>query len=563
MPWTTGDVDRHKSGLSARQKRQWVQVANSVLRRCLSDGGSQGNCEASAIRQANGVAGNEESGEMLTMTQANADYSIRTEYHRGRRHLVVPVVMMVEGVHHGSHGSLFHSAEELSRWPAAWNGRPVMVQHPDFDGQPISANDPGLIDDLMVGRVFNTEFSNHRLRGEAWLDELRLREVSPRAYDYISNSRPLEVSIGAFTDDEPTSGEWQGEQYGAIARNHRPDHLALLPGAQGACSWADGCGVRANLKGGENGVKYTDAVKQLIAEGFAVLPMQANEEKGYGEVMSAIQTKLDRMDDDLKVHFLKEVYEGTFIYEIRAKEGHSGLDTALYQREYTVSEDGSIEFDGEPVAVRQKVEYVQASNAFKRTKVNSNSEEVTNMTKKDAKPCCEEKVEMLIQHKHSTFVEADRDWLNGQEEEQIDKLLAMQKKIPDEDVEPPEKKKDGDPPPPPQMNAEQAKEVLKAQLSDPKQFMDYLPEDFKGQVNYGIKLHKEHRQKLIKTITDNSDVYSKEDLEVKDTEELQKLSQFIPKPRDYSGQGDTPDLETFEAGEILLPPGVEEAAASN
>lgn len=31
-----------------------------------------------------------------------------------------------------------------------------------------------------------------------------------------------------------------------IARNLNPDHLALLPGGTGACSWEDGCGVRAN-----------------------------------------------------------------------------------------------------------------------------------------------------------------------------------------------------------------------------------------------------------------------------------------------------------------------------
>jgi len=57
MPWTTADVSRFKSGLTARQKRQWVRIANSVLKKCKDEGRS--NCEASAIRQANGVVGNE------------------------------------------------------------------------------------------------------------------------------------------------------------------------------------------------------------------------------------------------------------------------------------------------------------------------------------------------------------------------------------------------------------------------------------------------------------------------------------------------------------------------
>jgi len=60
MPWTIADVEKHKKGLSDAQKRRWVSVANSVLSRCLAGGGAKSACEASAIRQANSVAGNED-----------------------------------------------------------------------------------------------------------------------------------------------------------------------------------------------------------------------------------------------------------------------------------------------------------------------------------------------------------------------------------------------------------------------------------------------------------------------------------------------------------------------
>jgi len=52
-------------------------------------------------------------------------------------------------------------------------------------------------------------------------------------------------------------GVWNEEEYHSIVRNYRPDHLALLPGAIGACSWEDGCGIRANKdikKGGKDEV---------------------------------------------------------------------------------------------------------------------------------------------------------------------------------------------------------------------------------------------------------------------------------------------------------------------
>lgn len=45
MPWTIDDVDRHKKGLSKKQKERWVAIANSVL---SSDGD-----EGKAIRIAN------------------------------------------------------------------------------------------------------------------------------------------------------------------------------------------------------------------------------------------------------------------------------------------------------------------------------------------------------------------------------------------------------------------------------------------------------------------------------------------------------------------------------
>jgi hypothetical protein len=37
-----------------------------------------------------------------------------------------------------------------------------------------------------------------------------------------------------------------GRQYVGIARNHRPDHLAILPDLKGSCSIADGAGLCRN-----------------------------------------------------------------------------------------------------------------------------------------------------------------------------------------------------------------------------------------------------------------------------------------------------------------------------
>lgn len=55
MPWSVGDVDKHKSGLSQTEKEKWVRIANSVLNRCKKQGNI--DCDARAIRIANSKVG--------------------------------------------------------------------------------------------------------------------------------------------------------------------------------------------------------------------------------------------------------------------------------------------------------------------------------------------------------------------------------------------------------------------------------------------------------------------------------------------------------------------------
>ncbi len=57
MPWETIEEAKvHNKNLSDKQAKVWLQVANSILAKCLEDGGEQKTCETKAIIQANGVA---------------------------------------------------------------------------------------------------------------------------------------------------------------------------------------------------------------------------------------------------------------------------------------------------------------------------------------------------------------------------------------------------------------------------------------------------------------------------------------------------------------------------
>jgi len=56
MPWTKNDAKGHTSKADTPKKqKQWTDVANSVLKSCMAEGGTEESCSAKAVTQANGV----------------------------------------------------------------------------------------------------------------------------------------------------------------------------------------------------------------------------------------------------------------------------------------------------------------------------------------------------------------------------------------------------------------------------------------------------------------------------------------------------------------------------
>lgn len=418
MPWTKKDADKHKKGLSDKQKEKWAATANSVLAACLKKGGAKASCEAQAVRIANGTANNN---EVYTSQEVEQEvtYTVREETYKDAKHLVVPVIMMVEGVHNGSLGPLFHSISELGKFPDAWNGRPVVIDHPEIEGQSVSANSPEIMERQVVGIIFNTHVDDNKLKAEAWLDEEKLRQSCPSVLAAIQNTEPIEVSIGVFTDTEEVEGDWNEEHYIAIAHNHRPDHLALLPGGRGACSVEDGCGIRVNKKKGGTNVNEEDFLKSL--KSFYANQLSFNAEAGYRELVDAARSKIDAMDSENVMHFLQEVYDDFVVYEIRQRIG--GLK--LYKQGYKF-ENSTFELTGNPQEVHRKVEYVVLANGsgMRRTRKNNNYKEVIEMSKdnEECTPCVKKKVDALIANEASKYAETDRKWLEALTEEQLDKM---------------------------------------------------------------------------------------------------------------------------------------------
>ena len=66
------DISKYKKGLTEKQKEKWIEVANSVLKQCLNNGGKQKDCEGKAIRVANSKVGDSnqsEGGQSMSKTK--------------------------------------------------------------------------------------------------------------------------------------------------------------------------------------------------------------------------------------------------------------------------------------------------------------------------------------------------------------------------------------------------------------------------------------------------------------------------------------------------------------
>jgi hypothetical protein len=166
----------------------------------------------------------------------------------GREYIVAPVTMLVPGVLNGSQGALFYPAQEVARNYDAWNGMPLVVRHPTINGVYVSARRPDVLQNYGIGWVYNAHIYKDNLKGEGWFDIEKTRKVDNALLTRLESGQPIEVSTGLFTENTlaDNGASHNGKPYAYVARNYKPDHLAILPDEQGACSVNDGCGINVN-----------------------------------------------------------------------------------------------------------------------------------------------------------------------------------------------------------------------------------------------------------------------------------------------------------------------------
>lgn len=283
----------------------------------------------------------QKSNPFLTL-RVNADSALaRKAMLEGAEHYVVPVVMMVEGVHNGSGGPIFYSNEVLSHHPEAWNSKPIVVYHPELHGKSVSASDPVILSNRKIGVLLNTTFEDGKLKSEAWINIEKARAVDERVIQAIENGQMMEVSTGITGAITESDGIWNGETYVATMEYQIPDHLAVLPDQVGACSTQDGAGLMRNQ------------------DGKQVLDIEKIRNIAHSDVVESLRNQIaERFEGPNQFTFIED-FEGGDVVFGRHLPDRSGPE--YFRIGFSVNGNKVALSEGTPTPVLRRVQYVSAS----------------------------------------------------------------------------------------------------------------------------------------------------------------------------------------------------------
>ena len=521
-----------------------------------------------AAAYASGYKGN----NMLQSIKANFTGGVHYNEMEGKRFLVAPMIILAEGVHEGSGGALYYPKEEVTKIPEIWNMKPVVVYHPQANGSPVSACDPIILSNRKVGVMMNSRAGKVKIKinnkeqeidcikSEAWLEEDRMDKVDERISKSIEKNEMMEVSTGLFTDNESMDGEWNGEAYSTIARNYRPDHLALLPDLRGACSIEDGAGF----------LRLNALPDKMVINANTL---------SHGNIHCMLNDWAQSKSDN--VLWIETVYDTFFIYTDENVGKH-------YQREYSVKDNLVSVNDMTATEVIRVTEWrTKDGNKFvgnKEKTTTSESKETVSVENKNEMSSNrkeqimkkQEMVDAIIACNTNSWGKDDSETLMAMDEVALQKLTEGDSAAKSA-VENAAKKGADDATAKLTVNKEEGKETVAetkvtvapevkvVENKKPQTAEEYIkeaPAEIQNVMNGMLCNYKAAKANTIKRIIDNEkNIFSQEELERKELPELTKLSALLPGKEEavtvlnFDGQGDVGDI-TNNKEEPLIMPGV-------
>ena len=80
---------------------------------------------------------------------------------------------------------------------------------------------------------------------------------------------------------------------------------------------------------------------------------------GYQEKLDRAYSMVNAMDSDAYWYYMEEMYDNYLIYRRRNRQTS---ESVYYKQMYSENDDGTIQFDGEPIRVKKELEYVEIQN---------------------------------------------------------------------------------------------------------------------------------------------------------------------------------------------------------
>lgn len=474
---------------------------------------------------------------------------VRHDTMEGKEYTVVPMVILTEGVHAGSEGAMYYPPDELSKTPAVWNHKPVVVYHPEINGQGVSACDPQILTNRKVGLMMNTVWDPKakRLKSEAWIEKDRANKVDERIMAAVENNEMMEVSTGVFVDAELAEGEWNGEEYKAVARNYRPDHLALLPDKVGACSIKDGAGFLRNEA--RKGSPVANAFKRLLVQmGITDNEMSFNNIASTLSGMLRKQLGMDKAGYDGPYCWVCDVYSDFFVYEVGGK---------LYRLSYSASDTGITLGDEKPVEVQRVTEYRTVDGGKyvgnKQTKTEDSKPPMNKKQTVDA-------ILLAAAALAGSWTEADRETLMAMNEDQLTLISNKVGKV----QAPAAPKVEPKAEPAPATNAQGGPGAApaSAKVITVQDYIAAAPPEVQQVLNHSVSVYNEEKQKLVDSILAVKNcAFTKDDLSQRPLGELRAMAALAgvgTKPAqaapNYAGMSPVPTDNSAHKEEALEMP---------
>jgi hypothetical protein len=529
--------------------------------------------------------------------------ALRTGSFEGQEHLIVPVVALVEGVIFASNakGPELVLAEEFKKAYQGWNGRPVVGDHPESDGEKVSANTPEMLDRESFGIVFNAQVTPEKLTMEAWLNPVRAKRVgraAERVVERVRAGEVVDVSVGTFVLNEETAGTWKdGKEYIAIWRDIVPDHLAMLSeGTPGACSVEMGCGApRAaatakDPKGAQDGgdtMNRAERIRALlrsprVAKGNGVLSalaaasdeelatLVAAAEKGelgrpdpwYAKFLGAFRKAAEGepkgpSDNDVRVSLeealrpepgfvgVDSVFadDGVVIYAVM-----TGDSLTFQRRTFALQEDGTVSLGKDAEEVRPVTRFEPVTLTAATAARGQGGSQANAPTRKGTDVNKNERIKALIATKKTCFTDADIPVLEQLSDERI---KALEENAAAQTTKPaaPEA------PVTPAATPVVAPALTEAQ--EEEKFLASAPPSIKRIVALSKAAEARQREGLLKALqsTTAKTVYTEAELKAMSTEQLEKLHMALGGAQviDNSGRG-LPRAAAADDEDIPAPP---------